>query len=137
MPANPQVTDEMCLAAAQSDGEFDGRGWMAMPRAERERYLERSRAALTTALADHVVVPREPTRGLLISMALRMDHAFGAPEQEPIPGMKLGHTDSYREVVLRDLAKAYEEVVGDGFYAPEREEYYRAMISAAPLPKEG
>lgn len=23
MPANPQVTDEMCIAAAQSDDEYD------------------------------------------------------------------------------------------------------------------
>ena len=47
-----QVTDAMVAKAAQSDAEFDGRTWLAMPKSERERYLERSRRSLTAALAE-------------------------------------------------------------------------------------
>lgn len=46
-----QVTDEMIEAAAQSDAEFDKRGWLSMPRTERERYLARARESLTAANA--------------------------------------------------------------------------------------
>lgn len=60
-----QVTDEMVEAAAQSDAEFDKRGWLAMPRTERERYLARSNKALTTALAWRPIetAPRGTLRG--------------------------------------------------------------------------
>ena len=47
-----QVNDAMVAKAAQSDTEFDGRTWLAMPKSERERYMERSRRSLTAALAE-------------------------------------------------------------------------------------
>lgn len=47
-----QVTDAMVAKAAESDAEFDGRTWLAMPKSERERYMERSRRSLTAALAE-------------------------------------------------------------------------------------
>ena len=47
-----QVTDAMVAKAAESDAAFDGRTWLAMPKSERERYMERSRRSLTAALAE-------------------------------------------------------------------------------------
>lgn len=47
-----QVNDDMVAAAAESDAAFDGRTWLAMPKSERERYMERSRRSLTAALAE-------------------------------------------------------------------------------------
>jgi hypothetical protein len=47
-----QVTDAMVAATAESDAAFDGRTWLAMPKSERERYMERSRRSLTAALAE-------------------------------------------------------------------------------------
>lgn len=46
-----QITDEMVEAAARSDAEFDKRGWLEMPKHERERYLARGRKSLTAANA--------------------------------------------------------------------------------------
>lgn len=45
------ITDEMVEAAARSDAEFDKRGWLEMPKHERERYLARARKSLTAANA--------------------------------------------------------------------------------------
>lgn len=45
------ITDEMIEAAALSDAEFDGRNFVCMGRVERERYMLRSKAALTAALS--------------------------------------------------------------------------------------
>lgn len=42
-------TDAQIEAAARSDAAFDGRGWEAMARTDRDRYLARSRAALEAA----------------------------------------------------------------------------------------
>lgn len=47
-----QVTDAMVAKAAESDAAFDGRTWLAMPKSERERYMERSRRSLTAAMAE-------------------------------------------------------------------------------------
>lgn len=48
-----QITDEMVLAAAKSDYAFDNLGdWDQASRIDRERYCQRSHAALTAALAE-------------------------------------------------------------------------------------
>lgn len=74
-------------------------------------------AAAVTALtrsAQPWVAPKL-TKGLLVSMAMRMNHGFGLLE------------DRAKEVLLSDAHKAWEEVVGDGFYSSEREAEYLAM----------
>lgn len=43
------ITDAMVEAAARSDAEFDGRDFDALGRADKRRYLERSRKALYAA----------------------------------------------------------------------------------------
>ena len=77
--------------------------------------------------AGLAVVPVEPSPGLLASMAMRNDHSFGMPRQT-LPGemniFTFGYTQEMREVAMRDMAKLYEEVVGTGFYSPEREDRY-------------
>jgi len=45
------VTDEQIEAAAISDATFDGRTFSALGRADKQRYRDRSRAALEAALA--------------------------------------------------------------------------------------
>lgn len=42
--------DEDILTMARSDATFDGREWIAMGRTERERYLTRSRQAMSAVL---------------------------------------------------------------------------------------
>lgn len=81
-----------------------------------------------------VLVPREPPTELLVSMAVRQDHGLGVPGyyDQPIFGAEnLGH-HRRMESALSDMRKLYEEVVGDGFYAPEHAERYRELIPAAP-----
>lgn len=102
--------------------------------------LERARAALTGAEAQFVpegwvMVPREPLVELLVSMAVREDHGLGVPGHydQPFYASATGATHAQRmDAALATMRKVYEEVVGDGFYWPERAERYRAMISAAP-----
>ncbi len=45
------VTDEMVEIAARSDAKFDRRPFDGLGRADKQRYLDRSRAALEAALA--------------------------------------------------------------------------------------
>lgn len=98
----------------------------------------RSREAFERALEEggFVVVPKEPGPGVLMSMALRADHGLGCPGyyDQPMTATP-GVTHARRlEVALEEARRQYEEVVGTGFYRPEREEEYRAMIAAAPSP---
>lgn len=63
-----------------------------------------------------VVVPREPTPELLVSMALRVNHGFGLDDERS------------REVQISNMRKVHEEIVGAGFYRDDRKEYYRTML---------
>lgn len=90
--------------------------------------------------ADMVLVPREPTPGLLMSMALRYDHGLGMPGyyddiQQMLPEghPEKGITHARRlESTLTTMRQLHEEVVGAGFYKPEREASYAAMGEAKP-----
>lgn len=42
-----EITDELVEVGARSDAEFDGRPWLSMGKADRDRYLARSRLALS------------------------------------------------------------------------------------------
>lgn len=91
--------------------------WAAQPQAIRAPFL----AAM-----------EEPSEGLLMSMALRLDHGLGCPGYYDQPMLaRDGVTHAQRvEAALSRMRKVYEEIVGRGFYSPEREEEYRAMIEA-------
>jgi hypothetical protein len=87
-------------------------------------------------------LPATPSPGLLMSMALRHDHALGMPGYYDSPlfsGNVRGNVRTGRDGVshamrlqstLAQMRKLYEEVSGHGFYRPELEDHYRRM--AAP-----
>ncbi|HEY8878262.1 MAG TPA: hypothetical protein VIN03_11900 [Roseateles sp.] len=89
--------------------------------------------------ADMVLVPRVPTPGLLMSMALRYDHGLGLPGyydevQHLLPKghPQKGITHARRlESTITTMRQLHEEVVGAGFYRPEREAGYAAQLAAA------
>jgi hypothetical protein len=85
---------------------------------------------------DWVAVPMEPSRGLLVSMAIRTDHGLGVPGHYDAMNRMLGKTDGVThaqrfENTIGRMRQLHEEVVGAGFYRPEREADYVA-IAAAP-----
>jgi len=63
---------------------------------------------------------REPARELLVSMAICLDHGFGLRDARS------------QEATLYNMRKLWDEVMGRGFYSPERKAFYRA---AAPAPQ--
>lgn len=74
-------------------------------------------AALPTH-TPYVMVPVEPHLGVLVSMAVCLDHGFGLLPVER------------QESRLYDMRKLYDEVVGKGYYQPTREEYYQNFVGA-------
>ncbi|NGM56530.1 hypothetical protein G5C63_19685 [Stenotrophomonas pavanii] len=91
-------------------------------------------AALTPP-EGYVLVPVQPTPGLLMSMAIRGDHALGCPgyyDQEMFTaGGHVGH-QRILEVAISEARNHHEEVVGTGFYTPEKEAAYVAMLAVRP-----
>lgn len=65
-----------------------------------------------------ITVPLNPPRALLVSMAIRFDHAFLMKRQEMMPGTGIfqGYTPEQRESLIRQMSQLYEEVIGTGFY---------------------
>ncbi len=77
----------------------------------------------------YVLVPVEPTPGCLMSMALRSDHALGCPgyyDQEMLRYPGAPTHQQKLDAALREARQQYEEVVGRGFYSPEKEQSYAA-----------
>ncbi len=76
---------------------------------------------------NYVIVPVKPPRSLLVSMAMREDHAFGMgfgmsdediqkiKDEEPIMANQY-YTSRERECMLSTMKQLHEEVVGKGFY---------------------
>lgn len=90
--------------------------------------------ALRKEREGKVLVPVEPSAGLLMSMAIRSDHALGCPgyyDQKGLgrPNNGVSHARML-ECALGDMRKLHEEVVGTGFYSPEKESDYQAMAKA-------
>lgn len=82
----------------------------------------------------YVIVPQKPTLGLLMSMAIRGDHALGVPGYydqalfgDPQPGTHQLRLDA----AFAEAKKLYEEIVGEGFYHPEREDRYIEIEKAS------
>ncbi len=95
----------------------------------------RAIVAALTPPEGYVLVPVEPTPGLLMSMAMRSDHALGCPGYYDQLMFKVpGHVDHQRmlDAAIADARKQHQEVVGTGFYAPEREGHYAALLAARP-----
>ncbi len=73
------------------------------------------------------MLPKNPAPGLLMSMALRYDHALGVPGYyDELFGK--GEHEKRLQSALRLMRQLYEEVAGVGFYRPEREAEYAAAI---------
>lgn len=78
-----------------------------------------------------VVLPKEPPLGLLMSMALRYDHGLGCPGYYDTMPTYNGETHAKRlEATITTMRQLYEEVSGYGFYRPDCEEEYAAMVTA-------
>jgi hypothetical protein len=58
------MTDTMRERIARGQAEFDGRGWLNMPRGERDRYLDRADAAIEAM--------RKPTVPMCKAMILEL-----------------------------------------------------------------
>lgn len=71
-------------------------------------------------------LPKEPPPGLLVSMALRFDHGLGCGGYyDALYGD--GEHDKRMASTLGIMRQLYEEVSGQGFYSPEREDHYAKM----------
>jgi hypothetical protein len=83
------------------------------------------------------LVPVEPSPGLLVSMAIRADHALGVPGYYDQPMMQQAHGVGHAQMLestMRTMRQLHEEVVGTGFYRPEKEAEYAKL--AAPTTEE-
>jgi len=74
---------------------------------------------LRELLKTHAIVPRVPSDGLLVSMAMRNNHGFGLL------------SESAKASALIPMRQIHEEVVGIGFYRHDRDPKYKAMIEAS------
>lgn len=86
----------------------------------------------TIKVTPTVTVPAEPSMGRLMSMAIRYDHALGLPGyyDSVVFGARPPGTHARRlESTLVTMRQLYEEAVGLGFYRPEKEEEYAALIT--------
>lgn len=85
-----------------------------------------------------VMVPREPSIGRLVSMAIRSDHGLGVPGHydriSELTAGDFGSQKSRMESAIRSMRQLYEEATGQGFYQPEKEDAYAAMLAATPTP---
>lgn len=90
---------------------------------------------------EWVLVPKEPSEGRLISMAIRSDHGLGVPgfyDQKFLRSANNGATHlRIFNATIGTMRQLYEEATGQGFYRPEREEEYKAMLSASQREREG
>jgi hypothetical protein len=100
------------------------------------REVHRAVCHLRTALAaDTVEVPRVPSEGRLVSMAIRDDHGLGVPGYYDNPMFKparalIAPHQKRMESAMARMRQLYEEAIGLDFYQPEREDEYRKLIAA-------
>jgi len=76
-------------------------------------------------------LPKEPPKELLMSMALRWDHALGRPGYYDQPFIKQASVTHKMKLdsTLVLMRKLYEEVAGYGFYKPENKEQYSELFA--------
>jgi hypothetical protein len=84
-----------------------------------------AKAALSALeAAGIVIVPVEPTEGLLRSMAIRYDHGLGVPgyyDQPMFAKYSVSH-DQRLAGIMTTMRQLHEEVVGTGFYQAKKDE---------------
>ncbi len=74
-----------------------------------------------------MLLPKEPSAGLLMSMAIRFDHSLGMGLANP--GFEKDEAFcARRDALLVRMRQLYEEVSGHGFYSPEKEAMYSALV---------
>ncbi len=100
---------------------------------------------MVQASTPPVIFPITP--GLLISMAMRLDHSFGVSlgifEDEDLPTKQVKLLNEVIPYYRRRLqitnsatgtdAQLGEEISGQGFYRPEREDQYQGMATPEGL----
>ena len=73
MTATPEERAEgICALLARGEAAFDKRGWVEMPKADRERYVER--ALIVAPLIAQAI--REAVRDELAGLAVHIEHAM-------------------------------------------------------------
>jgi hypothetical protein len=91
--------------------------------------------AVADATRQTAPLSQNPPVGLLMSMALRLDHGFGRPGYyDAMFGP--GEHRKRLACALAEMRKLYEEVSGYGFYKPAREAEYAAMMEGLVLASE-
>ena len=130
MSARDEALREVIAQAVNGFSDCDGEaGFRACVLCTCRSQADAILAALDAA--GLAVVPKEPTLGVLMSLALRRDHALGHIGYYDKPGGEPWETHARRlEAALTEARQQYEEVVGAGFYSVEREQHY-AMLAAA------
>lgn len=86
------------------------------------------RAAIDKAL--EYALTKEPSEGLLVSMAIRYDHGLGVPgyyDQAMFSASGISHAQRMASTIST-MRQLYEEAMGQGFYKPEDEEGYRQLL---------
>ncbi|MBD9674920.1 hypothetical protein IB275_30365 [Pseudomonas sp. PDM21] len=81
-------------------------------------------------------IPDEPSLGLLVSIACRLDHGLLVPGHydrvaDQFAGIPHPTHLQVFEARLADARRAYEEIAGHGFYRFDREDEYVALLEAA------
>ena len=75
-----------------------------------------------------------PSVGLLVSMAIRLDHGLGCPGYYDSPAFSAsGLTHKRRlEAAMSTARQLWEEATGHGFYSPEKEQRYAQLAQDLP-----
>lgn len=128
------------LEDIQSDLVYQGHGAAGSSGCDGCENYRKITDAIAT-LDGMALVPVEPSEGRLMSMAIRSDHGLGVPGHYDHPlwlgaGTDISHADRLQSAI-RLMRQLYEEATGQGFYSPEREEEYKAMLAAHAGGEEG
>lgn len=84
--------------------------------------------SLTKTISDYQLVPKNPSTGKLVSMALRYDHGLGLPEfYNSLTGDPQEHQRRLTSTIST-MRQLYKEAVDNGFYRPELEESYLRLL---------
>ena len=120
LTVDPPVSMTKCLSSYEARAQEEG--WNAC--------VNHIKSSITDELSGFVLIPKKPSDGLLMSMAVRYDHGLGCPGYYDQPMMvgtnQLTHKQRL-EGTIRQMSQLHEEVVREGFYGPEREHIYLKM----------
>lgn len=142
VPNGPQVVPPAALGAHEVHPEAvhagidlgeAGESLVAADALEHASGVRQNCDGSATAPEGFVMVPVEPSLGVLASMAIRRDHGLGCPGyyDAPVFGAEnVGH-QRRMEVAIGEARQQYAEVVGNGFYSLDREGHY-AGLAARP-----